>query len=365
MNINLLFLCDLKHGGPVNTLARLRYAFSAMGYGVTIYKLRKRTESRMRPLRGMSYINLCMNDMIEVTRNDLTLIVTAHLKDEQYIDASYELMVNHGAGLFVGGDGELARGDDCEDFARYLAAMGVKVIVPRESIRDWCSEVYGLDSVIARLPVPASMIPFDGIGNREHHAVSFTTLHRDKHTDWSFIANDNLPEDKRIEIWGNFVGNPYWFWNGLPDGIKEKWDLGMKLCLHYHGPLSAEDTNQAVVLASKSTYCMDLMDRKMALSDMYDGGDLETVGMEALCGGSILVMHRNWVSCRSDSRLIENHNCVAVEDPQELEDLLLYEDPNNLVHTIYNGRKLLREHVPRVVVPLYVDYLEERCQRIV
>lgn len=193
--------------------------------------------------------------------------------------------------------------------------------------------------------------------DREYYAVSFTTLHRDKNPVWLFEANYTLPDDRKIDIWGNFVGNPYWFWGGLPDHLKMQWDIDAKTAPNYHGKLSADDTTQAIEIASNAIFSFDLMNRKMAMSDMYDGGDLETVGLEALWGGSILIMHRNWVG-HPESRLVPGENCLVVSNPTDIVEILSYANPRDYWHIAQAAHELLSAHMPNVVVQQYVEYLE-------
>jgi len=331
-----------------------------MGYNPAIYKLRSRTENKERLIRGVPYRNISYADMMEIARITPSIITCAHLadKEELYLRAVEELTIQYHAGMFVGGDGELSRGDKCTELVQYLAYGGMIVVTIRPALRDWCLEMFGLKSYF--IPTPYVTV-YDGHifneGDREYHAVSFTTLHRDKHVELSFVANTYLPDEKCIDIWGNFVGNPYWFWNGLPDYIKETFDLDTKAAPHYHGPLPTDNlTDTCTSISSNAEFALNLMYRKMTDGESMDGGNLEHVSMESLDGGAVLIVHRNWLH-RRDDELIENINCLAVEDAQELVDILMLYDRADFMDTARAGRDLLQGHSPAVVVPMYIDYL--------
>lgn len=350
MDVSLIYLSDLKHSGVVSATAHMYNSFKVMGHNPSIYKLRKRTEHRQRMIRGVPYRNLCYDDMMDIAYSTPSIITCIHIIDDAYREAANDLVLD-GTGLLIEGTIELSRGNAGTEMLKRFADEGVMLAVIRPPLQEYAWKVHRLDSCV----IPAPYVRSNPVRDEHYHAASFTTFWIRNNPEILFEANYLLPESKRIEIWGNFFGNPFWFLNGLPDHLKEVWDLKTKTAPYYNGPLSTSGTVQAAKIASMSGFCMNLK-KFLSIDGIIDGGNLEYVTMETMDGMAVPVVNRGWMN-RADDELVEDVNCLAVEDAKELVDLLTDYSRDDFLDIVSAGEEALEKHLPEHTVSLLLEYM--------
>ena len=78
-----------------------------------------------------------------------------------------------------------------------------------------------------------------------------------------------------------------------------------------------------------------------------DGGGTDYCILEAIHHDTALILHRDWVNIE-DSIWKEGHNCLAVETPEELANLIK-EDPD-VTNIVKNSKPILKEAMELKVV---------------
>ena len=155
----------------------------------------------------------------------------------------------------------------------------------------------------------------------KHKAVSISRIDFDKHTELILKANARLPEP--IEIYG-FVNRLYAHHKLNKHGFQQ----------YYKGTFPK--TNHALdTILRDVLYVVDLSKIK------NDGGGTQYTFLEAIANDCVLILNRDWLLPDGDFK--ENVNCLAIDTPTELVEVLTKE---NAIHELRTeAKKLLDRHL--------------------
>jgi hypothetical protein len=333
-------MSKVKFGGFAAYTSHLCRAFRQCGHECNIYKIRVRTERNERDfLDGIGSTNISIEDALIVIKNSDYAIVTAtfwrgwHEPISKLIEAGCEVVLH---------DHTDYRGD----FKDFLQTYGVRPVVIR--IANYTNlHRDGLDPVY--IPHPYVQFQTHKVP-RDVHAVSVCRLDYDKHTDILIRANEHLPKDKQIQLWGAHT-RMYMFQKVV--GKYKGWNDNK----HYTGPNYPREQQTfpstpgfAVMLNRRAEFSCDMSAIK------GDGGGTQYSFLEAINGNAVLVLNRKWF-VNSDDELIENFNCLAVDDDKQLASLLKLQSWGDFQTIRANARVVLDDHGSEYVVKRWIKFL--------
>ena len=181
-------------------------------------------------------------------------------------------------------------------------------------------------------------------------AISLGRITFCKNVEMILEANRTLPEMYRVRMCGS-VNRMY------ENFVLKKKFKGYSKYL----PMSGGHVRQpwsAANLASRAVFNIDLTD----FSKMGDGGGTSYSIMEAMDGGAVNILHRNWTEMPGEMK--EGENCLAVSTAEELSELikmykLKYPRMLKWIRDIrQEGYRLLKRHSPKVIGSIYKELMK-------
>ena len=198
---------------------------------------------------------------------------------------------------------------------------GTPVITIRKTVGDLLRD-RGLNATTILHPYIRANVPDT---EKQFAAISATRVSHRKRTIWLAQANQLLPENKQIQIFGA-ADRPYFM---VLDAKVPDW----RAC--YRGPFpNTEDA--AVSLLRQSHLAIDMT------IIQGDGGGTQYAMLEAWDAGTPLVVHSSWLATGHVPAL-------TADEPGQIAALVL--DPPETVSIIREGLERLQEHSPQEVVP--------------
>jgi len=333
--INLIFLADMSVGGASAYTCHLYRALSEQGHTPRIFKLAKRTESKLRSFNyGLPYQNLSIEDALYQTRNHWTLVTVAHW--DKFEDVLVPLFET-GAGLVIHDPAEPKKG-----MLEYLSQIERKIIVIRKANVEGFNE-HGVDCHY--IPHPYTRIysdtGFPTDMEKRRHAAAFSRVDWDKHTDIIIEANEDLQEERKIHVWG--WENRLFTYHKIVERFPNWRD-------NYYG-LFPKAGNAGQKLARKYKFSVDLS------IIVGDGGGTQYTFMEAWDAGCVQIIHTDWLR-EDDPTMKSGVNCIAVNDAAELVARLNM-PVEAFQSTVVAGRELLKERASANIVPHIETYFKE------
>ena len=272
MNVALFYLPDVRFGGWPTYTAHLYYGLKAAGLTPHLFKIGNKTEKNERDWgRGITYRNLSLMDAAEMV-GKMPSIITATNKS---LETETEVLLRAGAKIIIHDPTEL-KGEipallrDAEDVVT-IRPINVKNL-----------EALGIKS--RYLPHPYMRNPRKGM-KRSNWAASFSRIDWDKGTHHIIAANEQLPEDKQIRIYG--AANTMYAFHKLP----ADWER------HYAGAFPADNLWAGAAIASRFHWAVDMS------SIAGDGGGTQYTFLEAIDAGAGLCLNEKWVTGRDDDEL--------------------------------------------------------------
>lgn len=309
--ITLAYLAKPVTGGWVSYTAHLARGLMAAGHTVTLAKQGRRSETFSRDFgMGLRYLNTSTAVFDTLARRG-QLIVTACDKS-----AGPELVAalrDAGAAVVIHDPTEL-KGGMHEALDHGNAPLWV---VRRSMMAHLPHATYAPHPYVR-----AGLAEWKG---RRWHAVAYSRLDWDKHTDMIVEANKRLPPSIGVRLHG--AENRLYTHHKL-DAVDPDWRD------YYAGPMARVDLWAGTRLASRATWVVDLSVIK------GDGGGTQYTFLEALDGGARLVVHDRWFT--GDPAQDEMAPYVhSVGTASELAELLRGNPVNYLAS---NPLPLLAEH---------------------
>jgi hypothetical protein len=320
MRVDLFYLANNTTGGWVTFTAHLYRVLVAVGFRVTLYKIGNQSEGTFRDFGyGIRYRNVTLAEAVANAR--ARIIVAADKAHKTEAAALYA----SGAHIVVHDPTEL----------KNLPPLGngaVRCIVDRQAGLKYLPRATFIRHPYVRQTIGESIV-------RDLHAVALSRVDFDKHTDVIVKANESLPEDRRVQLYGT-VNRRYAFLK--LQSVFPEWRERIQPYPRQH--------DAAYRMFSRATFSVD-----MSLI-VGDGGGTQYTTLEAWDAGAVPIIQRRWV--RSGDEMIENVNCLCVDTAQELAERLATDvSPDTLAFLRQASVVALREHGPEMVGEAYKHYL--------
>jgi hypothetical protein len=315
---NLLYLAKPIYGGWVTFTAHL-----SKKYKWPIYKITKKTEKNKRDYGyDCQYQNLCLADVLGLDN----ILITA--VDKHYW--SFLHLFPEDTEIVIHDPTECKSSKSGNPLIDGLTPVlpNFRVITIRESVQNYLSETFQIDSKYLRHPFynyPKSNKK--GLG---YNAVCISRIDFDKNTDIILKANA-LIEDKKNHIYLFGAENRIYVHHKLKDlNVQEYWKGKF--------PKNLEPTYEDKSILKDAKYMVDMSIIK------GDGGGTQYTFLEAIYQDCVLVLHEEWTN--KGSLFVSGVNCIVVSNEEELAKVMNNGIPEELYDTILkNSKKIIEDHL--------------------
>lgn len=332
MKINLFFLCDnIKYGGFVTYTAHLARGFVSMGHRPVIWKAGNKTSTKPRKFgEGMVCYTASYETALSLAKNELCIIVCQYMKHHRDIIL---MLAKNNVPIVLHDPTEFN-----DDLFNAIRNYKPKVICIRKSNVLNLSQ-HGIKSYF--IPHPYSRFNFKTKPLRHRHACSMSRLDFDKHIETIIEANNLLPSDKRIKIYG--AENRLYTHHNLDANYKGWRD---NYCGQFALYLGA-----SAILAAKHKFLVDMSAIK------GDGDGTQYTFLEAFDAGTVLVVSEKWFTGKTS---VLNHleNCIVANGAADLAAYLNKMTDGMAEIIAKNAKEILKQHTPSVIIPQYLDILK-------
>ena len=287
----LFYLARPIYGGWVSFTAHL-----ALKHNLPVFKLAARTEKRQRPFGyGVFYRNTK-----DIPENPvITAIGPTHYHHlPSFPDKTW---------IVIHDPTELK-----ESLLRHLHRF--RIITIRASVQQFLKDTHGLDSLFLLHP----FFPYPVPPGEKHTSVSVTRIDYDKNIDIILTANQQLPSENRVSLYGH-ANNRY---------VYHKLDTtAFRNVYRRVFPKTFSALND---ILKNAKFCIDLSVIR------NDGGGSQYTFLEAIHCGATLILHKRWLLETTLFR--PGYNCYAIETPEELAKILH-------TATSLSAKELLEPHI--------------------
>jgi hypothetical protein len=324
----LFYLTDVAYGGFATYTAHLIMALRAEGKQPQLFKIGKKIEKMSRKFtHGTHYQNIPIEAATAIVKRHGGLITCCYWKTDP---EAAEALLKAGCAIVIHDPTELT-----PELVTALKKHQPRVIAIRTTNVQPFRE-RGLEHVTFVQHPYVRVAPTNAV-KRTRRAVTTCRVDFDKHTDEIVQANDMVPREKQIEIFGQV--NRLYAFHKLAKAYPQ-WET------YYKGAFPKE-ADAAYKLLRTSELAVDMS----RISG--DGGGTQYSFLEAWDAGAALVVHDGWIM--PGGVLVPGHNCLSVASPEELSDVLTGDQ--SLERVIFGGECSLDAHAPSVVVPLLIEAL--------
>lgn len=335
MKVNLFFLVDGKQlGGCTSYVAHLFKALEAIGHQPTIYRIGKMVPTGPRAIDfpyGLRAYAVSAQYMKHVASSAPSIIAYCFWKKHA---ADAKPLIEMGVPMVVHDPAEFH-----DDELTLFKSIGYSPIVIRKA------NVTGL----RELGVSARYLPHPFVPTKVPstlkvvHALSLARIDFRKRSHVIIEASKILDrEEKGVLLYGEI--NRIYEFHQLrklhPDW--RRW---------YRGEFP-DRFGQATLMFSTARFAVDLTHIQ------GDGGGTQYTFFEAWNAGIPLVLNRAWAHDHEDE-VVDGDSCVMVDGANELVEVLR-RPADSFARIVEGGARLLREHAPETVGPLYLDVMNER-----
>lgn len=331
--VSIFYLAEPKYGGWPSFTAHLIHGLYKIGCSVSLFKIGKKTEGKLRNYgRGVKYQNLSLEMAVNIAKSSVALISAASPKRADEVFKLLEV----GASIIIHDPTELKG-----DMPSVLSRSEKPVIVIRQAN---VSALIAIGIEAHYVPHPYMSVyghdvagsKFRSSQDRRYHAVSYSRVDWDKHTDIICEANDFLSNDRTIAIYG-FVNRMYAF-HKLEKAFPS-WES------HYNGRFP-DEFHAGVEIASKGKYAVDMSQIK------GDGGGTQYTFFEAWDAGCRLILHKGWLTGNDEvagaARFIEDGSGLAE---------ILCDDDIDWDPIMKQAESIMKKHDSERIAKLYVEIL--------
>ena len=315
---NLLYLAKPIYGGWVTFTAHL-----SKKYEWPIYKITKKTEKNKRDYGyDCQYHNLCLSDVLALD-NILITAVDKHYWSFLHLFPKDTEIVIHDPTECKSSKSENPLIDGLSP-----VLPNFRVITIRESVQNYLSETFQIDSKYLRHPF--YNYPKDTNEGLGYNAVCISRIDFDKNTDIILKANA-LIEDKKNHIYLFGAENRIYVHHKLNKlNIGEYWKGKF--------PKNLEPTYEDKSILKDAKYMVDMSIIK------GDGGGTQYTFLEAIYQDCVLILHEEWVN--KGSLFVSGVNCIVVSNEEDLAKVMNIGIPEELYDTILkNSKKIIEDHL--------------------
>ena len=315
---NLLYLAKPIYGGWVTFTAHL-----SKKYEWPIYKITKKTEKNKREYGyDCQYQNSCLADVLALDN----ILITA--VDKHYW--SFLHLFPKDTEIVIHDPTECKSSKSGNPLIDGLSPVlpNFRVITIRESVQNYLSETFHIDSKYLRHPFynyPKSNKK--GLG---YNSVCISRIDFDKNTDIILKAN-SLIKDKNNHIYLFGAENRIYVHHKLKDlNVGEYWKGKF--------PKNLEPTYEDKSILKDAKYMVDMSIIK------GDGGGTQYTFLEAIYQDCVLVLHEEWTN--KGSLFVSGVNCIVVSNEEELAKVMNIGIPEELYDIILkNSKKIIEDHL--------------------
>ena len=315
---NLLYLAKPIYGGWVTFTSHL-----SKKYKWPIYKITKKTEKNKRDYGyDCQYQNLCLADVLGLDNILITAVDKHYWSFLHLFPEDTEIVIHDPTECKSSKSGNPL----IDGLSPVLPTF--KVITIRESVQNYLSETFQIDSKYLRHPF--YNYPKDTNKGLGYNAVCISRIDFDKNTDIILKANA-LIKDKKNRIYLFGAENRIYVHHKLNKlNIKEYWKGKF--------PKNLEPTYKDKSILKDAKYMVDMSIIK------GDGGGTQYTFLEAIYHDCILVLHKEWTN--KGSLFVSGVNCIVVSDEEELAKVMNNGIPEGLYDTILkNSKKIIEDHL--------------------
>ena len=315
---NLLYLAKPIYGGWVTFTAHL-----SNKYEWPIYKITKKTEKNKRDYGyDCQYQNSCLADVLALDNILITAVDKHYWSFLHLFPKDTEIVIHDPTECKSSKSGNPL----IDGLNPILPTF--RVITIRESVQNYLSETFQIDSKYLRHPFynyPKSTKK--GLG---YNAVCISRIDFDKNTDIILKANA-LIKDKKNHIYLFGAENRIYVHHKLKDlNVGEYWKGKF--------PKNLEPTYEDKSILKDTKYMVDMSIIK------GDGGGTQYTFLEAIYQDCVLVLHKEWTN--KGSLFVSGVNCIVVSNEEELAKVMNIGIPEELYDTILqNSKKIIEDHL--------------------
>jgi len=337
MKVYLWYQSEVKFGGWPSYTAHLAAALQAQGCDIVILRaLDCKKVKRLSFGRGMSIYNVPISIAEQWVKECPSLVVVSAPK----LSTITTRLVTKGASLVIHDPTEF-RGTHLDE----AMSAAKHIVTIRKSVQ----------TRLAERDIPSLFIPHPyvamGVGaeeprkrqwdNRQWHAVGISRIDFDKRTHVICEANDGLPVDKQVQLFG--FKNRIYVYHNL-DSNHPEWER----C--YHGEFSNESVHSGFGIAQQAKCMVDMSVIK------GDGGGTQYTFLEALDAGCALVLNAEWSTGVEDQDVLgpDFGVCHAASDAESLQHVLKTL-PTPSESDEEQVRSLLMQHNAKNIGKQYMD----------
>ena len=320
---NLLYLAKPVYGGWVTFTAHL-----SKKYSWPIYKITKKTEKNKRDYGyDCQYQNSCLADILALDNILITAVDKHYWSFLHLFPKDTEIVIHDPT------ECKSSKSENPLIQGLNPVLQNFKVITIRESVQNYLSQTFQIDSKYLRHPFynyPKS--DKKGLG---YNAVCISRIDFDKNTDIILKANQ-LIKDKKNQIYLFGAENRIYVHHKLKElNIGEFWKGKF--------PKNLEPTYEDKSILKDAKYMVDMSIIK------GDGGGTQYTFLEAIYQDCVLVLHEEWTN--KGSLFVSGVNCIVVSNEEELAKVMNVGIPEELYDIILqNSKKIIEDH-------LVVDWL--------
>ena len=315
---NLLYLAKPIYGGWVTFTAHL-----SKKYDWPIYKITKKTEKNKRDYGyDCQYHNLCLADVLALDNIIITAVDKHYWPFLHLFPKDTEIVIHDPT------ECKSSKSENPLIQGLNPVLPNFKVITIRESVQNYLSQTFQIDSKYLRHPFynyPKS--DKEGLG---YNAVCISRIDFDKNTDIILKANQ-LIKDKKNQIYLFGAENRIYVHHKLNKlNIGEFWKGKF--------PKNLEPTYEDKSILKDAKYMVDMSIIK------GDGGGTQYTFLEAIYQDCVLVLHEEWVN--KGSLFVSGVNCIVVSNEEELAKVMNVGIPEELYDIILqNSKKIIEDHL--------------------
>ena len=322
MRVFLFYLSDAKYGGWPTFTCHLALALKSIGVTSTIVRIGKRSYAKPRSFgRGMNFYYASLKDAVSWATQAPSIVTVAAPKMAVEANA----LVEAGCRMVMHDPTELKGGHHNET----VRSAKHPIIIINRQLQPLVEDLGG--SAVF-LPHPYTSI---GVGasveqpaKRPLHATCVSRVDFDKNTDVVIGANELLPEDRRVAIYGGM--NRLYAFHKL-DSVYPGWRA------NYRGEFSVDNLWSGSMVSRTGHYAVDMS------TIVGDGGRTQYTFLEAWDAGATTVLNRQWLT--GDAVVDEVQEAsLFVRDSEELTATLQGDTPSPSLAT--EAKRILRRHAP-------------------
>ena len=318
---NLFYLAKPIYGGWVTFTAHL-----SKKHNLPIYKITKKTEKKERDYGyDCSYRNLCLSDALKIENPILTAIDKHYWPFITFFPKNTRIIIHDPTECKASKTGNplVQKVGESEPVLN-----NCKVITIRESVQDYLSKTFKIDSQFIKHPFYE--YPQNNKESLSFNCVSISRIDFDKNTDLILKANQLIPKkENHIYLFG--AENRIYVHHKLKDlNIGEYWKGKF--------PKKFEPEYEGKSILNNAKYMIDMSIIKQ------DGGGTQYTFLEAIYHNCILILHNEWIT--KGSLFQSGINCIGVSNETELATIInngITEDLSKKI--LSNSRKLLEDHI--------------------